>query len=79
MRNSARKFVGTILLVIFVVTYVLAVTAVGGGRIAEASAVTQLIYFLLAGLLWVYPAGLLIRWMQKPNPATEPRSGVKRR
>ena len=26
-----------------------------------------LYYFLVAGLLWVFPAGLLIRWMQRPD------------
>jgi uncharacterized membrane protein len=29
----------------------------------------QLAYFLIAGLLWVLPAGLLIRWMQRPEAA----------
>ena len=27
----------------------------------------QWLYFLVAGLLWVLPAGLLVRWMQKPD------------
>ncbi|MHA1133725.1 MAG: DUF2842 domain-containing protein [Alphaproteobacteria bacterium] len=27
----------------------------------------QAAYFLVAGLLWVIPAGLLIRWMQRPD------------
>ena len=32
-----------------------------------APAWAQFAYFLVAGLLWVLPAGLLIRWMQRPD------------
>jgi hypothetical protein len=28
----------------------------------------QVIYFFVAGLAWTIPAGLLIRWMQRPDP-----------
>jgi Protein of unknown function (DUF2842) len=27
----------------------------------------QLAYFVTAGLAWIIPAGLLIRWMQRPD------------
>jgi len=27
----------------------------------------QFAYFVTAGLAWVIPAGLLIRWMQRPD------------
>jgi hypothetical protein len=36
-------------------------------RITLATAWAQFAYFLAAGLLWVIPAGLLIRWMQRPD------------
>jgi hypothetical protein len=25
------------------------------------------LYYIVAGLLWVFPAGALISWMQKPD------------
>jgi hypothetical protein len=33
----------------------------------EAHGLAQLAYFVVAGLLWVIPAGLLIRWMQRSD------------
>lgn len=68
MTRPARKFVGTILLVTFVAIYVVAAGAIGSGRILEAPTAIKFAYFVVAGLLWVLPAGLLIRWMQKPDP-----------
>ncbi|XSG82516.1 MAG: DUF2842 domain-containing protein [Methyloligella sp. ZOD6] len=67
MSRPARKFIGTIVLVVFVMAYVLVAAAIGSGRILEAPMPIKFGYFLVAGLLWVLPAGLLIRWMQKPD------------
>lgn len=76
MRAVARKLVGTVVMLIFVMIYVLTVIAVGASRITQASDLGKLFYFLVFGLIWVVPAGVLIRWMQKPD-ASPPE--VKRR
>lgn len=68
MTRPARKFFGIIALVIFVMVYVVIAAAIGSGRILEAPTAIKFGYFLIAGVLWVLPAGLLIRWMQKPDP-----------
>jgi hypothetical protein len=44
-----------------------AAAAIGSGRITLAPPWAQLFYFVAAGLAWVIPAGLLIRWMQRPD------------
>lgn len=67
MRLRTRKLVGTILLLGFLIAYSWAAVAVGAGRIALAPPLAQFAYFLTAGLLWVSPAGFLIRWMQRPD------------
>jgi len=67
MSVRARKLIGTIVLVVFLAAYGLAAGMIGSGRITEAPALVQVAYFLVAGLLWVIPAGLLIRWMQRPD------------
>ena len=65
MTIRTRKLIGTILLVVFLAIYALlamvAATAVpiNGNKLAE------LIYFIVAGTIWVIPAGVLIKWMQK--------------
>ncbi|HEX9904700.1 MAG TPA: DUF2842 domain-containing protein [Propylenella sp.] len=65
MQQRARKFVGMIMLVAFVCAYALAAMIVAAAKLRGASGLTQLLYFAAAGLLWVVPAGILIRWMQK--------------
>ncbi|MBR7540380.1 DUF2842 domain-containing protein, partial [Mycobacterium tuberculosis] len=35
---------------------------------AANGAVVQLVYFVLAGLLWVLPAAALVYWAWRPRP-----------
>ena len=67
MTVRTRKLVGTVALLVFLVVYTWVAAAIGSGRITLAPAWAQVAYFLVAGLLWVVPAGLLIRWMQRPD------------
>jgi uncharacterized membrane protein len=66
MSLRSRKLIGTVVLLVFVGLYALAVASIGAGRITTASPLAQLAFFFIAGLAWVVPAGLLIRWMQRP-------------
>lgn len=62
MRPGLRALVGMIALVVFIIVYVLvamvaaSIVLPGGGMIA------QFVYYALAGLAWVPPAGLIISW-----------------
>jgi hypothetical protein len=67
MNARARKLIGTIVLLVFLALYAWAAAAIGAGRITFASHWAQLAYFVTAGLAWVVPAALLIRWMQRPD------------
>ena len=69
MTARTRKLIGAIALLIFLGAYVWAAVIIGAGRITLAPHWAQLAYFLIAGLLWVIPADLLVRWMQSPNTA----------
>ena len=71
MTIRSRKLLGTLLLVLFIVIYALIAMEVGAARFAEASAISQVLYFLIAGTAWVVPAGLLIRWIQRPDATPE--------
>jgi Protein of unknown function (DUF2842) len=66
MHVRTRKLIGAVVLLLFLVVYALAVASVGAGRITEASPLLQLLYFVVAGLAWVLPAGFLLRWMARP-------------
>jgi Protein of unknown function (DUF2842) len=67
MTVRTRKLIGTVVLLIFLALYAWAAAAIGGGRITLAPHWVQFAYFVTAGLAWVIPAGLLIRWMQRPD------------
>jgi uncharacterized protein DUF2842 len=67
MATRTRKLIGTVVLLVFLAIYALLAVAIGAGRITLVSHWAQLAYFVAAGLLWVIPAGLLIRWMQRPD------------
>lgn len=67
MRQRTRKLVGTIILVAFVSTYALTAMTLAATRLPGSSGLTQLVFYVVAGLIWVLPAGILVTWMQRPD------------
>jgi hypothetical protein len=67
LRQRVRKLVGTAALAIFVPVYALIATSVAGARLPGTSGLTQTLFYAVAGLLWVIPAGLIVTWMQRPD------------
>lgn len=65
MGMRARKLVGTILLLVLVAGYSLAVVVVAGALLPEANKAIELAFYAVAGLAWVLPAAVLVRWMQR--------------
>lgn len=65
MRPRAKKLIGTAVLVVGVSIYALIVMFVGQLKLAGSHPALQLAFFAVFGLLWVIPAGLLIRWMER--------------
>lgn len=67
MSSSLRKLIGTIILVITVPVYALIAMVIGVAVLPGVNFLGQLVYYAVAGLLWVPPAGLLIAWMARPD------------
>lgn len=66
MSPRVRKLLGTLFLFAFLVVYVLLAMAVAIVlQVNQAGALAAFSYHLVAGLLWVVPAGLIIQWMQR--------------
>jgi hypothetical protein len=61
-----RKLVGTIALLVFIVVYALAAMMVAVVLQVNASKAVELLYYVVAGLLWELPAAWHIHWMQRP-------------
>ena len=70
MTPRTRKLFGTMALLAFVIVYcLLAMGAAIVMQVNKAGPAAELVYFALAGLLWVPPAALIIWWMQRSPPA----------
>lgn len=66
MSQSTRKLIGTIVMVVLLVTYVLAAMVIVSYAVEDAPWWQSVIYAAIAGLLWIVPAALVIRWMVRP-------------
>ena len=69
--RTIRKLIGAVVLVVFVMVYALVAMTIGAAKLPGASVWVQTAYFAIAGLIWVIPAGLIIKWMQRPDPGGE--------
>lgn len=72
MTSPLRRFVGSVALILLLVVYVFFALAIGDVVVATKPGWVQFAYFVVAGLLWVPPAGLLVKWMYAP---VRPRQG----
>ena len=68
MSNSLRKLIGTTAILLFVVAYALVVMALAQPILREAGAVTQLLFYAVAGTAWIVPIMPLIAWMERKQP-----------
>jgi hypothetical protein len=68
MNQRARKAVGTAAIVAFVISYALAMMAIGGEVAVGRGLPAELAFFAIAGLLWVPVVMAIIRWMTRPDP-----------
>ncbi|PLX39326.1 MAG: DUF2842 domain-containing protein [Hyphomicrobiales bacterium] len=73
MRQRTRKFIGMWVLVAFVIVYSLTAMLLASIILPDKATWVQIVYYMVAGFLWVIPCAPLITWMQKPNPGEEPR------
>lgn len=68
MTIRMRKLVGSIALLLFLTVYALLMVAVAIVLQVNSSKLVELAFYIVGGLAWVIPAGVLIRWMQRPDP-----------
>lgn len=61
-----RKFIGMIALVVLVIVYAFVAMVIAQYKLPEAARWVQMTYYVVVGLAWIIPAGVIIKWMQKP-------------
>lgn len=67
MRRRARKLIGTIAMLAFVIIYGPVAMALAESRIREAPGAVQALAYAFLGLVWIVPLLPLIAWMQRPD------------
>lgn len=73
MTMRTRKLIGAVGLLALLAFYALIALAVAIVLQVNDSKWIELSFYIIAGLLWVIPAGLLVRWMVRPDE--EPSAG----
>jgi hypothetical protein len=69
-----RILVGTLLLVLGLGGYALAVMLAAVRLLPQQWAI-EAVFYAVAGTLWILPAGRLVRWMQSAAPFRPPPFG----
>ena len=67
MPSRIRKLIGGLVLFVFVMVYALLAMVLGDMTVRNAPWYVQLPFFAVLGLVWIVPAGLIIRYMQAPD------------
>jgi hypothetical protein len=63
MTPRIRKLVGTVLLLVVLAIYSLLVAVAASAVLTGTNKVVEMLFYAIAGIAWVLPAGVLIRWM----------------
>lgn len=67
MRQTHRKLIGAVVILVFVCVYALVAMALAQGRITTAPQAVQTIAYIALGLAWVLPLLPLIKWMERKD------------
>jgi hypothetical protein len=62
-----RKLIGAFVLIALVVIWALVAMALAQSPAIKANGLVEVIYYVVAGIGWVLPGMLLVRWMSKPD------------
>lgn len=69
MTQRSRKAIGTIAIVAFIIVYALLAMAAGGELAVGRGMAVELIFYIVAGSLWLPVVMYIIRWMVRPDEA----------
>ena len=67
MKQRQRKLAGTIACVAYLIVYCLVMMALGGAYIVGRGGLVEFGFFVIAGIAWLPPVMLLIRWMSRAD------------
>lgn len=67
MKIRTRKLIGAFALLMLVAVWSLLAMALAQSVLTDINGFVAVIFYIVAGLGWVLPAMLLIKWMARPD------------
>lgn len=67
MNMRTRKAAGCLALLGYLAIYAILAASLGVALFPVVPAWAQLIYYAIAGIVWIFPLRPLFRWMNKPD------------
>ena len=67
MRIRTRKLIGAFGLLVLVTVWSLVAMTLAQSALTNINGLVAVIYYVVAGLGWVLPAMLLVKWMSRPD------------
>lgn len=69
MTPRMRKLAGAVALLVLIIVYsFLAIAVAAVMQVQQVNKAAELAFYVVAGLLWTLPAGIIIKWMQRSGP-----------
>ncbi|HWE07198.1 MAG TPA: DUF2842 domain-containing protein [Rhizomicrobium sp.] len=62
-----RKLVGTLGMIVWLAVYAIVAAGIGVRVLPRAAWPIILVYYALAGTLWIVPVGLMLPWMHRTS------------
>ncbi len=75
MSPRLKKLIGAIVMLVWIAVYSLVAMGIGAHVLPHAYWAVALLYYALAGTLWIIPIGLMFPWMHRePKVKSGPKS-----
>ncbi|MEA2825535.1 MAG: hypothetical protein QOF03_2017 [Alphaproteobacteria bacterium] len=65
LRPRTKKLIATLALLVWLPLYAFVAMRVGIAVLPEAGPFLTLVYYALAGTVWILPVGLMLPWMHR--------------
>ncbi len=69
MTEPIRRLIGTIVLVVFLFVYFVAVIVVAASVLHSVGTALDILYWAVTGIVWAFPVAFIIKWMYRPDSA----------
>jgi len=67
MHLRTRKLIGTVALLVLVMVWALLAMTLAQSILTDINGLVAAIFYMVAGLGWVLPAMVLVKWMLRPD------------